>query len=292
MSRTFQPTHDWSVVYAEFVAAKRLAGRAPRTLDQYEERTRPFVQWLGTHSFNRAAVRRYLATLPTTYAPATLHGHVRAISALGAWCVEEGLLPSNPCRKLAPKLPKRQPAHYTRDQLMALLAVCDARDRAIVLAFLDTGLRLAEFMQLRRDRVDWRSGAFTIIGKGDVERPGWFAPLTVVAIFTYLAERTDHHPALWVGRYGPLTNSGLWRAIRRRCIEAGIRAEVRRLVHSFRANFGKLYLEQGGDLETLRQLYGHESIQMTSYYAQLCQTQLQKKKAAVNPLAALFTTED
>ena len=289
MSPSFQPTHhDWIVIYEEFIAAKRLAGRAARTLEQYEERTRPFVAWLGTRSLDRAAVRRYLATLPHGYAPATLHGHVRAISAWCAWLVEEGVLASNPCRKLAPKLPKHQPAHYTRPQLVALLAVCDARDRAIVLALLDTGLRVAEFLQLRRDRIDWHTGAFTIIGKGDVERPGWFAPLTIIAIRRYLDERTDEHAALWVGTRGPLTNSGLWRVIRRRCIEAGIRADVRRLLHSFRANFGKLYLEQGGDLETLRQLYGHQSIQMTSYYAQLSVSGLAKKKLTVNPLGGLF----
>jgi integrase/recombinase XerC len=170
--------------------------------------------------------------------------------------------------------------------------VCNARDRAIVLAFVDTGLRLAEFVQLRRDRIDWQPDHFTVIGKGNVERSGWLSPLSCVAIRAYLDTRRDRSSALWYGRSGPLTGNGVYQVIKRRCVEAGIRGEVRRLCHAFRATFGKLYLESpGSDLESLRALYGHASIQITSYYAQLSTAQLARKKAAVNPLAALFTDE-
>ncbi len=285
MSPSFQPSHDWTAVYAEFVVAKRLLGRAPRTLGRYNERVYPFVRWLGAQPITRTTIRVYLSTLPTTYAPATLHGHVRDISAFCAWLVEEHILDTNPCRGLAPKLPKHLPAHYTHDQLAALLRVCDMRDRAIVLAFLDTGLRLAEFVQLRRDRVDWRSGHFTVIGKDNVERPGWFSIATLFAIRAYLDQRDDHDGALWYGRYGPLTRSGVYQIIKRRVLEAGIRDDVRRLVHGFRSSFGKLYLESGGDLESLRQLYGHATLQMTSYYAQLAFEPLRRKRAAVNTVA-------
>ncbi len=293
MSSSMHPhAHDWTALYHEFLVAKRLAGRSLRTIARYEERVRPFLRWLGNQPVDRAAIRRYLATLPTHYAPLTFHGHVRDISAFFGWCVEERFLDYNPCAGLAPKLPKRQPAHYTHAQLTALLAVCNVRDRAMVLTFLDTGLRLAEFVQLRRDRIDWATGGFTVVGKGNVERPGWLSPRTVLAIRTYLDTRTDDHRALWTGRLGPLTTSGVYQVIKRRCIAAGIRADVRRLAHSFRANFGKLYLESpGSDLESLRALYGHASLQMTSYYAQLAQESLRRKKAAVNPLAALFPDE-
>jgi integrase/recombinase XerC len=204
--------------------------------------------------------------------------------------VEERILDANPCRGLAPKLPKHLPAHYTHAHLAALLRVCDVRDRAIVLAFLDTGLRLAEFVQLRRDRVDWRTGAFSVIGKGNVERPGWFNPTTMLVIRAYLDERKDDDPALWYGRWGPLTGTGVYQLIKRRCIKAGIRNDVRRLAHSFRSSFGKLYLESGGDLESLRQLYGHATLQMTSYYAQLAFEPLRRKKAAVNTVAQFTDT--
>jgi site-specific recombinase XerC len=110
----------WLAVYDDFITAKRLAGHAPRTIAWYTERARPFVVYLADRPLTRSAIRRYLTTLtPRTLAPATLHGHVRAISSFCAWLVEEGQLVSNPCRKLAPQLPKRQPAHYTKPQLTA-----------------------------------------------------------------------------------------------------------------------------------------------------------------------------
>jgi site-specific recombinase XerC len=105
--------------------------------------------------------------------------------------------------------------------------------------------------------VDWRRGYFTVIGKGNTERPGWLSVATMVAIRAYLDEREDHNAALWYGRAGPLTGNGVYQAIKRRCLQAGIRGDVRRLAHSFRSSFGKLYLEAASDLESLRQLYGN-----------------------------------
>jgi hypothetical protein len=95
-----------------------------------------------------------------------------------------------------------------------------------------------------------------------------------------LATRSDRDPALWYGRCGPLTPSGVHQIFRRRAIEAGIRADVRRLVHACRATFAKHYIKRGGSLGDLAELLGHSTLTMAAYYAALADDDLAAKKAA------------
>jgi integrase/recombinase XerD len=80
--------------------------------------------------------------------------------------------------------------------------VCDLRDRAMMLVLLDTGLRASELCSMRRDQIDWDTGHFTVVGKGNKERSSWLSPAARAAITTYVATRRDGVSALWYGRRG------------------------------------------------------------------------------------------
>jgi len=217
---------------------------------------------------------------------------VRDVSVFCRWLVEEGELTCNPAAKLVPKLPKLRPASYTVEQVHQLLAVCHVRDYALVVTLLDTGLRVSECASLRRDQIDWIGGQFHVVGKGKKERVGWLSPYAQAAIQAYLGTRRDDHVALWYGRRGPLSSRGVYQVIERRAIQAGIRADARRLVHAMRVTFAKYFITRGGDLESLRRLLGHESLTMSAFYAQLADDELAAKKAAIDPLAAVIHTSD
>ncbi len=208
------------------------------------------------------------------------------------WLAAEGMLATDVSANLTPKVPKRRAAHYTGDQLHRLLAVCDARDRAMVLVLLDTGLRLSELCSMRWDRIEWDTDHFTVIGKGNKERAAWLSPTACAIVRQYLTTRSARVPALWYGRKGPLTPSGVHQVFRRRAVQAGIRADVRRLVHACRATFAKNYIKRGGSLGDLADLLGHSTLTMAEHYAALADDDLPAKKATVNPLAAVVPTTE
>lgn len=269
-----------------FIDAKIAAGLSPRTISTYRQRLGYFTAWLGACDLTRATLRGYLKHLhdrPTLTATSRA-SYFRDVSVFCSWLVDEGELDSNPAHRLAPKVPKTLPASYRPDQIAALLAQCDARDRALMCVLLDTGLRAAEVCSLRRDALTWADGSFRVIGKGNKERVGWMHPYTLDLLRVYLATRDDDCPALWMGRKGPLTPNGVHQMIERRAKSAGIRPNVRRLIHAFRATFAKNYVTAGGDLESLRRLLGHEDIAMSAHYAQLADDELADRKRAVNPL--------
>ena len=282
------PTHEPSAreLVDQFLADRVALGRSPKTVQTYRERLARFTAWLGDRPITRATVRGYLADLQQQpLSPVSVASYFRDVKVFCLWLVEEKILTDNPTRKLAPKVPKRKPASYSVEQITQLLTVCDERDRALIIMLLDTGLRAGELCSLDRADVDWRTGAFRVIGKGNKERTAWLSAYALETVRVYLDTRTDDDPALWIGAKGRLTRYGVRQMLARRARQAGIRGDVRRLTHSFRVTFAKNYLVAGGDLESLRRLLGHSSIAMAAHYAQLAEDELADQKRRVNPLA-------
>jgi integrase/recombinase XerC len=211
----------------QFIAAKVVAGLSPATIRTYRQRLDRYATWLGDRPLARWTIRQYIAQLQHEHlAPHTIAAYVRDIVVLCRWLVAEGVLETDVSANLTPKVPQRRAAHYTVAQLQRLLVVCDGRDRAMVLVLLDTGLRLGELCSMRWDRIDWDTGQFTVVGKGNKERPSWLSPTARDAVTRYLTSRSTHDPALWYVRQGPLTPSGVQQVFRRRAVQAGIRADV------------------------------------------------------------------
>ncbi len=285
MTRSSAPV---SVFIDQFIAAKTVAGLSPATIRAYRQRLHRFAAWLGERPLSRAVLRQYIAYLQHEHlAPHSIAAYVRDVGVWCRWLVAEGLLAADVSARLVPKVPKRRAAHYTVAQLHQLLAVCDLRDRAMMLVLLDTGLRASELCSMRRDQIDWDTGHFTVVGKGNKERSSWLSPAARAAITTYVATRRDGVSALWYGRRVPLTAGGVHQMFRRRAIQAGIRADVHRLVHACRATFAKNYIKRGGSLGDLADLLGHSTLTMAAHYAALADDDLAAKKATIDPLAAV-----
>lgn len=270
-----------------FLQDRIAKGMSPHTIRGYRDKLAYFACWAGDRPLTRKMLGAYLADLQQrSLAPHTVHSYFRDVRTMCSWLKEEELINEDIARKLMPRLPKRRAASYSADQIARLLAVCDVRDRALIIVLLDTGLRRAELLSLQRRDISI-TGQFAVVGKGDKERTGELSPYALYALWDYLGTRTDNHPALWYGDGGPLTDHGLYERIKTLCLRAHIRGNVRRLIHGFRATFAKNYVRRGGDLESLRQLLGHADINMSAHYAELAQVDVDARKRAVNPLAAM-----
>jgi site-specific recombinase XerD len=275
---------------AQFLDAKRALARSPRTIEAYQARLNRFTRWLEDRPITRPVLRLYILHLKEQpqLSPISQWAYAHDVGVFCSWLVDEEYLEKNPARKLLPRKPKRLPASYTAAQIGQLLAVCDARDRALIVTLLDTGLRASEVISLDRDDLDWTTGHFTVVGKGNKERSGVVSSYTLGVLCSYFEEREDDEPPLFLGSQGRLSRSGMHQIMLRRAQQAGIRGDVRRLVHGLRVTFAKSYITNGGDLATLAALMGHTSLTMAAHYAQLADAELMTVKARVNPLAAMI----
>lgn len=272
----------------QFIEERAAQGRSHYTIKSYRIHLTHFLDYTqqnSQQSISRRLIVGYVAHCRQTKTQNTASNYVATVSVFLNWLVDIGELDSNPAHKLKPKRTVRRMPSYTKPQIDALLRGANLRDKAIILALLDTGLRASELCSLRRDDVDFISGYFRVVGKGDRERANWFSVFTLRILRDYLAERTDSQPALFISHRGrPLNARQLYTVIQRRAEAAGIKDNITRILHSFRATFARNYLRRG-DAITLAALLGHSTLAMTKRYAELNDDELREKKRLINPLA-------
>lgn len=121
-------------------------------------------------------------------------------------------------------------------EILRLLEACQgdrwaARDRAIILTFLDTGLRMGEIVGLRREDLHLNDGGTAWIqvyaAKTKSYRFVFLGEATTGAVVEYLAGREDALDALWVGKrpghpVKPLEKEAIYRMVKRRAHQAGL----------------------------------------------------------------------
>ncbi|KMK82613.1 tyrosine-type recombinase/integrase [Pectobacterium brasiliense] len=156
------------------------------------------------------------------------------------------------------------------------------RDTAIVLILCGTGLRVGELVKL--ERRDYDNGILTVRqGKGRKYRQIYVADAVDKAIRAWLkvsADETDSALFNRIQRNGkvasqPLTTTGLTGIL----VELQQTTGVARFTpHDMRRTFITRLLEQGVDINTVRQLAGHSDISTTTRYD--CRDEDMKVKAS------------
>jgi site-specific recombinase XerD len=178
---------------------------------------------------------------------------------------------SNPIRKVKPpKLPLAPIEPVPLDDIKAMVKSCDKsftglRDKAILLALLDTGARAQEFLSMQLGDINQVSGEITIRhGKGRKYRVVFIGKNARKAVRGYLKNRSDQCQALWVSiTEEPLTYWGLREIVRRRSRTAKIETPS---LHSFRRAFAINMLRAGIDVFSLQKLMGHADLQVLRRY--------------------------
>ena len=202
------------------------------------------------------------------------------------------LLDSNPSDELeTPKIPKSLPKYLTLDESKDLLDSVKGdfikRDYAILVLFLNCGMRLSELAAINLNYI--KDDTLVIIGKGNKERTVYLNDAAKEAINEYLKERpvngVKDRNALFVSKQKKrLSNNMIYRIVRRSLIEAGL-DPAKYSVHKLRHTAATLMYKYGKvDIRTLQEILGHESIATTEIYTHLDKDQLHDAVSA-NPLS-------
>jgi len=295
---------DFDAAIDAFILSRHLKNASTETLHWYRKRLKPFAHFCQQRNetpstFSRETVLAYLNFRLQHLTPQTVNGDLRAIKAFARWLVREGFRNDNPTQGIE-KL--KEPVHYPRtlsdEQVVALVntiakhahTFSGLRDLTFVCLLLDTGLRLSEALNLKLSDIDLSQGFVRVVGKGSKER---FVPIgesVKVVLHRYLMRRMT------------VTNAGDWlfittlatRLTKRQAHmrlslwakKAGIEG-VRVSPHSLRFTFVRKWLQSGGDSVVLQRIMGHQTTQMTAYYARLFATDLKDAHKRHSPMDAL-----
>ena len=286
-----------------FVRARQADGRAPRTIRDYHRVLDRFARWceergIALGALDRASVREYVAGLRERgWSESTVAIHIRNLRTFLRWLREENLVEDDLARAVrAPRQVVREEEPLSLEEIRALIRVCQAddnngkRDLALILCFLDTGLRLGEMALLRRSSVHFgEDGTAWIQVYAPKTRSYRFAFLgrkATAALSDYLSCRGDSDEALWLGELGkPLSAQGIYKIVRRRAAQAGV---DRLHPHLFRKLFATAWLDNGGDVERLRIIAGWQSLDMLPVYVRSAIRQLEQAHRRAGPVDRLL----
>jgi integrase/recombinase XerC len=261
--------------------------RSPLTVAAYERDLMEFTAFLrdteasvSLQAVKPTQIRRYIAHLFDARAcdSRTVCRKLSSIRALYRFLKITGILENDPAAAIpGPSIAKKRPAPLKVDEVMKLLRTSLAgrtdaaqrRDNAIMELFYASGMRRAELAGVRLADVDLAERTIRVTGKGNKERLVVINRAAADAIEAYLRVRPrSADPALFLGRGGKaLTPKHVWRIFRDIYRVSGIQKHAS--PHTLRHSFATHLVENGVDLETVRELLGHESLATTGVYLQL-----------------------
>ncbi|MBC8590532.1 tyrosine recombinase XerC [Wansuia hejianensis] len=188
------------------------------------------------------------------------------------------IIDANPAQFLEfPKMNSRQPIYLTLDESNRLLnAVLEnkneeyrKRDYAIIILFLNCGLRLSELSSIDMDKIK-DNDTLTVIGKGNKERTIYLNDACVYAINDYINVRplnSKDPKALFISkRKNRMSNRAIQHMIDRYLDKAGLDTDIYS-THKLRHTAATLMYKYGNvDIRALQEILGHESVSTTQIY--------------------------
>jgi integrase/recombinase XerD len=251
--------------YHRFCRHNEARNLAAKTHRFYVQQIMPFVTWCERRGITRAdavtapVVGDYLAVRRRDgLGDVSIQAAYRALRALFNFCEREAIINVSPVKTMRmPASQKKVLAALSREDIATLLKACQcARDKALILMLLDTGIRASEAIALTGSDVDLEARHIHIrLGKGRKGRHAYIEEPTVRALAAYYATRgipgSDERIWLSTSSKTPLSQSGLNQMLRKLGRRAGV---ANTNPHAFRRTFAVMALENGIDLYTLAKL--------------------------------------
>lgn len=227
----------------------------------------------------------------------TASARARKLSAIKSFfkylTVRTKQLAENPVAELEyPKLRKSLPKYLNIEQSAALLQAVsgpnEKRDYAILMIFLNCGIRRSELVGL--NLTDVYEDRLRVVGKGNKERFVYFGESTRKAIDAYLPERhkkvlSDNRALFGSRDNNRISVTAVHRLVKKAFLQAGLDS-TQFSAHKLRHTAATMMLSGGVDIKTVQEVLGHENLNTTQIYTHIENTEL-KIAAEANPLSKL-----
>lgn len=202
----------------------------------------------------------------------SVNSALRAVKAFYNYCISENYTEDVSKKLKLPRMHKIEQKILTMEEIKVLFTAIKAdklslRNKCIALLMLDSGFRKGEIVRLRICDIDWKTSSVMVNGKGFKQRIVPIGEKTKKRMREYYNAcrgYADEESSFFVNNhYEPITDNAI-----KQCFYALKKVTgIERLhPHLLRHTFATMYIVNGGNLETLRCILGHTSIQTTQIY--------------------------
>ena len=302
---------------------------SPRTQELYADALHKFEDWCqGNIDLIPSRIREYEGHLiEQGMKPRTVHLQMSALSGYCNYLIKEGVIKSNPVRTVKrPKMEKRLPEYYTEnamdkylqdtahaageEELEILLStdrnsqlakeLYERRLRRLIISLLyGAGIRRAEIIGLQRKSLDMARQTLRVRGKGDKMREIPLIPSLVQEISLYLhaasfmvpGQDGPEAPLLLTEKGKPLYPAWVDRAVKQE-LDGREGITGRKSPHVLRHSLATALLEEGADLNAIKQMLGHSSLAATEVYTHNSVERLKAQYMNAHPRAKNEETHD
>jgi integrase/recombinase XerC len=192
------------------------------------------------------------------------------------------------------KTPKKLQIPFSEKELDNVLHVIPfaegfegTRDKLIIDLFYTTGIRRSELIHLKISNIDFSNQTLKVLGKRNKERILPILPIVSQQMQFYLTERAyleqiKDFDYLFLTKKGNLMNDSLvYRLIND--YFSNVSEKVKKSPHILRHTFATHLLNNGADLNSVKELLGHSSLASTQIYTHNSLAELKKVYGAAHP---------
>lgn len=242
-------------------------GLSEHTIKAYSEALRNFARYINAShpgttwsTVTKQQIDAYVVEMVAEeYTPASIKQHVSALRTFFKTCMAMGANIQNPARYVStPRLQEQLPKAIETEAIAKALAdsSTNPQAKAAIAIIFETGLRLQELLDLRREDIDASSMSIKVRGKGNKMRT------------VYYGQLTRQYGRAWRGEQHSQ------RSVRHMIYKALKPYSKAEMIspHAIRHTYASQLLNNGMSIEAISKLLGHEHIETTEVYAKMANT--------------------
>ena len=251
------------------------------TIKSYTTDLKQFTSFLSSefqiideiHEISFQIIRTWIASLlEKGINPRSVNRKISTLKTYFKYLIREGELIDNPMTKVvAPKSKKRLPVFIEEGQIASLLnevqfedGFIGQRNKLIIELFYVTGIRLSELINIEISDVDFNNKSIKVLGKRNKER---IIPLSsnMVNDLNWFIKSNKINKHLFTNLEGnKLYNKLVYRLVNKYIGE--ISSVNKKSPHILRHTFATHMLNNGADINAIKELLGHANLSATQVY--------------------------
>lgn len=267
------------MVQKRYRACMIIAGKSPKTIEQYDRIVRKLFLTLQKHYTDMTVsdLRYFLAMEKSRgVSDRTLENTRVMISSFFTWLLDEELISKNPCHSIKPiRYEDKVRLPFSSVEIDAIRSACrNTKERAIVEFLLSSGVRVSELCSIRIEDVDFEKLSVKVLkGKGSKQRMVYINEVARKHLLNYLNNRETNGDYLFYNKKRePLKAGGVRHILK----ELEKRAEITNChPHRFRRTFATGLSSRGMEIQEIARLLGHANVNTTLEYVHMSDEKIQ-----------------
>lgn len=264
--------------YIEHLALNRRF--SPITIHNYKFRLKKFAETIpkNLQELTEEDIEEYSRLLAIQYPAPTQREYLICVKNFLKFLHRKKIITEFIYEIEMPKVSERPFVALTREEVSDFIDGCKTmRNKAIISLFYDTGIRVSELTNLKRDQINFDNGkVFITNGKGGKTRLAFITENTQKKLTAYLQTRHDNSPYVFISKRNKtkLTSEAIQVMVKKNADYIGLNKHI--TPHIFRHSFATNLLENGLDIRIVQELLGHKSITSTQIYTHITNQKLQQ----------------